>query len=175
MHNKYIHLVLSELCIVHTYIHKVLHNNQAPLCSSVCWLTSLCKIMMTQFLFFCLFVILAQWLLKHWRCINICRKSLAAWRPKAVFSPSWNRKKTVWWEKQGFLFLSMQSECYSTPWWKGEETIFVFLCYLLKIKTIMYEVTFKVISMQHGNDYENKIFRICLKICVSSSVLHLFM
>lgn len=55
------------------------------------------------------------------------------------------------------------------------ETIFVFLCYLLKIKTIMYEVTFKVISMQHGNDYENNIFRICLKICVSSSVLHLFM
>lgn len=52
MRIKYIHLVLSELCIVHTSIHKVLHNNQAPLCFSACWLTSLCKIMMTQFLFF---------------------------------------------------------------------------------------------------------------------------
>lgn len=53
--------------------------------------------------------------------------------------------------------------------------VFVNYCAIYLEQKLVYEVTFKVISREHGNDYENNIFRIHLKISVSSSVLYLFM
>lgn len=76
--------------------------------------------------------------------------------------------------KKKRCFLSKQSDHYYTLCWQGQGSVCVFLCYLLEIKTIAYEVTFKVISIQHGNDYKTNIFRMHLKISISSSVLYLY-
>lgn len=129
---------------------------------------------MTEFLYFCL---LAHLLTGSWSTKHALVFAEKPWLPgdlKMGFPlPHMWRKQSD--EKKKSSFLPKQSDHYYTPCWKGQGSVCEFLCYLLEIKMIAYEVTFKVIFIQHRNGYKNNVFRIHLQICFSSSVLYLLM